>query len=140
MLNILSHFLGRTGGSAVHKPSKSSSSPRPQGLSKAGSSRSDKGNSKRDAGTRPSGSHRSEEGGLGNKKLEMKISSKKASSGSHRYFIFTSFTKFYCIFVTSRKQELSKYFSITLIKYCQYICHRYKYYWLFVPIFSKTFF
>ena len=83
----LLNFLGLTGGSAVHKPSESSSSTRPQGLSKA---RSDKGGSKLDTGIRPSGSasHRSKEDDLSNKKLEMKISSKKASSGSHRYFIF----------------------------------------------------
>ena len=91
--NKLLNFLGLTGGSAVHKPSESSSSTRPQGLSKAGSSRSDKGGSKLDTGTRPSGSasHRSKEENLSNKKLEMKISSKKDSSGSHRYFIFTTF-------------------------------------------------
>ena len=85
----LLNFLGLTGGSAVHKPSESSSSARPQGLSKAGSSRSVKGGSKLD--TRPSGSHRSKEKDLGNKKSEMKISSKKASSASQRYFIFATF-------------------------------------------------
>ena len=80
----LLNFLGITGGSAVHNPSEST---RPQGLSKAGSSRSDKGGSKLDTGRCLS------EDGLANKKSEMKISSKKPSSDSHRYFIFTTFYK-----------------------------------------------
>ena len=74
------NFLGLTGGSAVHKPSEASFSTRPKSLEKARPSTSD---------NRPLGcaSHRPKE----NRKLEMKISSKKASSDSHRYFIFTTF-------------------------------------------------
>ena len=85
----LLNFLGLTGGSAVHKPSESAFSTRPKSFEKARSSTSDKLNN----GTRPSGSasHRSKEDDLSSRKLKMKISSKKASSDSHRYFIFTTF-------------------------------------------------
>jgi hypothetical protein len=99
-LITLLNFLGLTGGSAVHRLSESSFSVRPQSQEKARSSRSDKGGIKLDTGTCPSGggSHRSKGDDVSNKKSEMKISSKKASSGSHRYFIFATFFAFLALY------------------------------------------